>query len=82
MRKHVWRVFALVGQAKAKARVIVGLQVQVQVVKYGAGWYQRISRVRAVADADVKSRRRWQSWAKVLFAMYRAGLYKKHGRCE
>jgi len=47
MRKHVWRVFALVGQAKTKAQVIVGLQVQVQVVKYGVGWYQRISRVRA-----------------------------------
>lgn len=47
MRKHVWRVFALGWASKSKGASDRRSSGPAQVVKYGAGWYQRISRVRA-----------------------------------
>ena len=55
MRKHVWRVFAVVGQAKTKARVIVGLQVQCKSSSMGRGG---ISASRACVRALFSRRRR------------------------
>ena len=79
MGEHVLAVFALVG-TQNKCASDRRSSDPVQVVKYGAGWYQRMSRVAcrvsSVADvAAVKSRSRWQSWAKMLFARYVQGKY-------
>lgn len=68
MGEHVLAVFALV-YTQNKCASDRRSSDPVQVVKYGAGWYQRMSRVACrvspVADAAaVKSRSWWQSWAK------------------